>query len=91
MNALKQAVNGFIDQTIAANDKISDANKKNRIGLVTYASDAYRGSGLTDSLSELKTTVDGLDASGATRADLGMQKADGVLANARADASRRRR
>ena len=88
MYALKQAVNGFIDQTIAANAKVSDPNKKNRIGLVTYASDVNTRSGLTDSLSGLKSTVDDLKASGATRADLGMQTANTVLGNARADASK---
>ena len=87
MYALKQAVNGFIDQTIAANAKVSDPNKKNRIGLVTYASDVNTRSGLTDSLSGLKSTVDDLKASGATRADLGMQTANTVLGNARAVAS----
>lgn len=49
MYALKQAVNGFIDQTIESNAKVGDPNKKNRIGLVTYASNANRRSGLTDS------------------------------------------
>lgn len=88
MNALKQAVNGFIDQTIAANEKVSDANKMNRIGLVTYASSANIRSGLTDSLIGLKTTVGDLTANGATRADLGMQQALSVLGNARADASK---
>lgn len=60
MTALKQAVNGFIDETITANSKVSDANKKNRIGLVTYASENNTStrSGLTDSLTSLKTTVD---------------------------------
>ncbi len=97
MNALKQAVNGFIDQTIAANAKVSDANKKNRIGLVTYACDTVNNqctqgtsirSGLTDSLDDLKTTVNGLQANGATYADKGLEKANDVLENARADASK---
>ena len=88
MYALKQAVNGFIDQTIESNAKVGDPNKKNRIGLVTYASSANRRSGLTDSLDGLKTTVDGLSASGATRADLGLQEANTVLGNARDDAAK---
>lgn len=86
--ALKQAVNGFIDQTIAANAKVSDADKMNRIGLVTYASSADTRSGLTDNLTGLKTTVGDLTANGATRADLGMQQAVSVLGNARTDASK---
>lgn len=88
MNALKQAVNGFIDQTIAANAKVSDPNKKNRIGLVTYASSATTRSGLTDSLEALKGTVNDLSATGATRADSGLENANKVLNNARADASK---
>ena len=88
MAALKQTVNGFIDQTIAANAKVSDPNKKNRIGLVTYASSATTRSGLTDSLEDLKGTVNGLSATGATRADFGLENANKVLNNARADASK---
>lgn len=87
MDALKQAVNGFIDQTIAANAKVSDPNKKNRIGLVTYATATTR-SGLTDSLEALKGTVNDLSATGATRADSGLENANKVLNNARADASK---
>lgn len=88
MDALKQAVNGFIDQTIASNAKVSDTNKKNRIGLVTYASAANTRSGLTDSLEALKRTVSDLSATGATRADYGLQNANQVLNNARADAAK---
>lgn len=88
MSALKQAANGFINQTIESNAKVSDPNKKNRIGLVTYASNANRQSGLTDSLSGLKTKVNDLSAGGTTRADLGLQEAGNVLGKARADASK---
>ena len=88
MDALKQAVNGFIIQTIAANAKVSDPNKKNRIGLVTYASSATTRSGLTDSLEALKGRVNDLSATGATRADSGLENANKVLNNARADASK---
>ncbi|WP_160257642.1 vWA domain-containing protein [Bifidobacterium cuniculi] len=88
MHALKQAVNGFIDQTIAANGQVSDPNRKNRIGLVTYASDARRRSDLTDSLDGLKTIVDGLTADGGTQAGKGMAEAMQVLGQARTDASK---
>ncbi len=89
MSALKQAVNGFIDQTITANADLEKEGKPmNHIGLVTYASSADKRSGLTDSLPGLKTTVGDLTANGATRADLGMQQAVSVLGNARADASK---
>lgn len=88
MDALKQAVNGFIDQTIAANAKVSDTNKKNRIGLVTYASNASRKSGLVDSLDNLKTIVSDLGAEGGTQAGKGMAEANEVLSQARTDASK---
>nr|WP_129860663.1 FctA domain-containing protein [Bifidobacterium pseudolongum] len=88
MNVLQQAVNGFIDQTIAANAKVSDPNKKNRIGLVTYASSATTRSGLTDSLEELKDAVNDLPTTGVTRADSGLENANTVLNDARADASK---
>ncbi|MEF2737159.1 MAG: FctA domain-containing protein [Bifidobacterium choerinum] len=42
LHALKQAVHGFIDQTIA-----DTGGQKNRVGLVTYASEATVNSGLT--------------------------------------------
>ncbi|KOA60260.1 hypothetical protein BAAM0499_06500 [Bifidobacterium animalis subsp. animalis MCC 0499] len=89
--ALKQAVNGFIDETITANSKVSDENKKNRIGLVTYASDVKTQSELTYDLTGLKSNVNDLSASGATRADLGMKQAVSMLSvpeSARADASK---
>lgn len=88
MYALKQAVNGFIDQTIAANKNVGDDNKKNRIGLVTYAGGSNQRSGLTANLEGLKTIVNGLTADGATRADLGLATANTVLGQARADASK---
>lgn len=87
--ALKQAVNGFIDQTNTANSTVSDPNKKNRIGLVTYATNAEQKSGLTSELNALKTTVNGLQATGSTHADLGLQYANTLLTGeARADASK---
>ena len=88
MYALKQAVNGFIDQTIAANGKVSDDNKKNHIGLVTYAGDADQVSGLTGELDGLKDKVDDLYAYGGTYADEGLQEANTVLQSARADAGK---
>lgn len=89
MFALQQALNGFIDQTITANADLEEEHKPmNRIGLVTYAGSADIRSGLTDSLTGLKTAVGDLTANGATRADLGMQQAVSVLDKARTDASK---
>lgn len=45
-------------------------------------------SGLTDDPASLKTVVDELTATGATRADLGMEQAKGVLEGARVEASK---
>lgn len=83
LHALKQAVHGFIDRTIA-----DTGGQKNRVGLVAYASEATVNSGLTDDPASLKTVVDELTATGATRADLGMEQAKGVLEGARAEASK---
>lgn len=97
MFALQQAVNGFIDQTAKANASVSDPNKKNRIGLVTYAcktvdDQCKQGSsvrsGLTDDFTALQTTVSGLYGEGATYADEGLRLANNVLKNARADAKK---
>lgn len=41
MNALKTAVNGFIDATAEQNDTINDADKQHRISIVKYADDTY--------------------------------------------------
>ena len=97
MFALQQAVNGFIDQTAKANASVSDPNKKNRIGLVTYAcktvdDQCKQGSsvrsGLTDNFTALQTTVNGLYGEGATYADEGLSLANNVLNTARADAKK---
>lgn len=90
MYALKQAVNRFIDRTIAANGKMSgdNNNKKNHIGLVTYAGNAHQVSGLTGELDELKNKVDDLSAYGGTYADEGLQEANTVLESARDDAGK---
>lgn len=77
MDALKTAVNGFIDRIATANDAIpaDRADDLNRIGLVTYATRASQLSSYTSNFPSLKRTVDDLRASGATRADLGMNQA----------------
>lgn len=80
LDALKKAVNGFIDQTAEKNLDLSD-DKKIQIGLVTYASEAQTQSQLTTDTSELKKAINKLSANGATQADLGMQSAIDVLRN----------
>lgn len=47
MNALKTAVNGFIDATADQNDTINDVDKQHRISIVKYADDSYISNGDT--------------------------------------------
>ncbi len=82
--ALKSAVNKFIDQTKAANDLIEEQSNKHRISLVRFADNSQRLIGLTyvdttTNVQTLKNSVSGLNASGATRADYGMDTAESTL------------
>lgn len=76
--ALKTAVNGFIDQ-VAQNSADSS------IAVVSFASEATTVSGsllpVKTSVDTLKAAVNGLNAYGATRADLGMEEAAYILNN----------
>lgn len=87
LDALKQAVNGFLDSAEEYNRTAPD-NLKSRVGLVTYASDSRIHSNLTSDLGALRGTVNSLRADGATRADYGVRSAQEALANSnvRADA-----
>ena len=94
LNALKNAVNSFID-IINEND-LKDPDGKdreqrlgNRIAIVTYSTNANNatngliplGSSLTDNsgVTSLKTIVNGLTANGGTYAHKGMDMAYGIL------------
>lgn len=74
--ALKTAVNGFISQ-VAQNSADSS------IAVVSFASNEANVSGgllpVKTNVDTLKTAVNGLNANGATRADLGMQEAARIL------------
>lgn len=99
MDALKSAVNNFLDSTAVQNGEITDDAKKHRVSLVKFASDktdtvgndkdkdgynySQIVSGLTTDIAGLKTTVNGFDAAGATSADYGMEHATAVLDGAR--------
>ena len=92
INALKDAVNGFID-------KVAEKSPNSSIAVVKFASDkeydvgnGYNGSGYNYSqivqnltavneagANSLKTAVDQLTAAGATRADYGMQHAQTIV------------
>ena len=76
IDALKEAVNGFIDQ-VAKNSADSS------IAVVSFASEAANVSGglqpVKTNVDTLKAAVNNLYADGATRADLGMEEAASIL------------
>ena len=78
IDALKTAVNGFISQ-VAQNSADSS------IAVVSFASNAANVSGgllpVKTDVDTLKAAVNGLNANGATRADLGMEEAAHILNN----------
>lgn len=88
MGALKNAVNNFIDSVTEK----STAAAPHQISIVTFAGDATTVKGLTSvqgtGATELKNAVDALSASGSTRADLGLAKAQDVLNTSRTGASK---
>lgn len=95
IDALKTAVNGFIDATADENATISDRSQRNRIALVKFAGEEspevgndtdWQGynytqivSNLTDEVSGLTNTVKGLRAAGATSADYAFDRAQEAL------------
>lgn len=90
IDALKTAVNNFINATADENAKISDQNQWNRIGLVQFARETNTKvlSNLSTDFSSLSTQVNGLSANGTTRADLGLEQAQIVLNGARSNAKK---
>lgn len=94
ITALKSAVKAFIDSAATQNSQIADASKKINIALVRFASNSSILQDLTTcedkNVTALKRRVDNLPSDGATRADLGMEKAESVLngTSARANAKK---
>lgn len=102
--ALKKAAKEFLTNTTNKNAAIADNGNKIRVSLVKFASDKsnrvgndmhwWNGnytqivSNLTDDMNALSASVDALQAGGATRADYGLEKANAVLASARANAKK---
>ena len=86
LNAMKIATKHFIDSANAN----SDPANPNRISIISYDSNSTIVKQLTSASSadELKAAIDALSADGATRADLGLQNAQTVLANT--DSSRKK-
>lgn len=86
LNAMKIATKHFIDSANAN----SDPANPNRISIISYDSNSTIVKQLTSASAadELKASIDALSADGATRADLGLQNAQTVLANT--DSSRKK-
>lgn len=96
ITALKSAVNSFID--VIAEDNLTSkiaivkfaGDKSNNIGNETYGRDNYNCTQIvhnlteanTDGAASLKAAVNALTASGATRADYGLEKAINVFGDA---------
>lgn len=72
INALKIAVDGFLDST-------AQNSGDNRVALVTYASEASTINGLTSDFDTIKNSVWKLNANGATYADDGMANAKAII------------
>ena len=72
INALKIAVDGFLDST-------AQNSGDNRVALVTYASGASTINGLTSDFDTIKNSVWKLNANGATHADDGMANAKAII------------
>lgn len=86
--ALKKAAKKFLTNTANKNAAIAANGNKIRVSLVKFASNAQIVNDLTDNMNTLHASVDALQAGGATRADYGLEKANAVLANARANAKK---
>lgn len=92
MQALKNAVNGFIDATAEANKDL-DASKQHQVSIVTFARGAEIKNNLMlcttgTNVDALKRTVNSLRANGATYADSGMEEAKNALNSAREGAKK---
>ena len=92
MQALKSAVDGFIDDTAAQNELISNDQNRHRISIVSYSSNASTDAQFTyasgDGASALKQTVNNLYADGGTQAGKGMERAQSVMNGARGNAKK---
>lgn len=80
--ALQVAVSNFIDKTAEMNAGISDPTKKIKLAMVSFSGGSNTLQDLVDcegtGATLLKGALSELDAGGATRADSGMQTAEGI-------------
>lgn len=92
IDALKAAVNSFIDATAEANGNIDKDEEKHRLSVVTYASGSDIKLNLTapgeNNKGSMKEIINDLYANGATYADSGMADASAVLGGARENAKK---
>ena len=92
INALREAVNAFIDSTAKKNKGIKDENKKIRLSIVKFADDSQIMQELTvcedEAVDTLKSNVRAIKPDGATRADYGMARAQDALTSARENAKK---
>lgn len=92
IDALRKAVDAFIDSTAEKNKKIQDESKKIQLSIVKFANDSQIMQGLTvcegDNVEILKNQVRRINPAGGTRADNGMERAQAALAPARKNAKK---
>ena len=92
MQALRTAVDNFIDSTEEVNANISSNDKMHRIAIVSYGTGATTNNNFTvvdeRGANTLRNTVDRLNANGSTYADAGLENAQDVLENARTEAQK---
>ena len=85
MSALQTAVKSFIQQVAEAMPETATEENVQRISIVTFASNASMRCSLTAvneaGVASLNRIVGGLTGSGATRADLGLDKAKDILSD----------
>ena len=85
MSALQTAVKSFIQQVAEAMPETATEENVQRISIVTFASGASMRCSLTavneEGVASLNRIVDGLNGSGATRADSGLEKAKDILSD----------
>ena len=89
--ALQEAAENFVNATEQSNQGL-EQNKQHRISIVTFDTGSRVSRGWTyvsgNGANQLRSTIDGLSANGATRVDLGMNNASSQLNSARQDATK---
>lgn len=79
LDVLKSAVNGFLNNVAGRNATVSNPAIRNRVGLITFESDAKLYSGFTDNTDKLKHIVEGLEDRGGTNASKGLKLAHQLI------------